>query len=160
MGRNRQGSGNGQVFGIGGVIPVGKVGNEIERGFAQFLSIVQAIQCSGNLVKPRITVCAALLQVVFAPIPHQPFSRFDKSWRTDGIARIGPQLGAHHRPARRQRPPRPPDMKGGDVAMPNALFPPCMRGDSLDGQVQLDQAFGITCHMPIVSIRNINNSFL
>jgi len=36
----------------------------------------------------------------------------------------------------------PPDVQGGDVPVADALLPPRMGGDSLDGQIDFDKAFG------------------
>ena len=66
--------------------------------------------------------------------------------RAFGVRRIGPERGADHRPADRQRPPRPPDMERGDVTVPDGLFAPVVRGDALDGQVNFDEAFGVAAH--------------
>jgi len=59
------------------------------------------------------------------------------------VRRVGPQRSANHRPARRQWPPRPPDVQRRDVAVADGLFPPRMGGDALDGQVHFDEAFGV-----------------
>lgn len=59
------------------------------------------------------------------------------------------QRRADDRPARRHRPPCPTDVQGGDMAVPDALLPPRMGGDALDGQVDLDEALGMghACHV-------------
>ena len=60
--------------------------------------------------------------------------------RAQFVRRVGPQRRADHRPARRQRPPRPPDVQRRDVPVPDRLLAPRVRRDALDGQVDLDQA--------------------
>jgi len=69
--------------------------------------------------------------------------RFAKRRRTQRIGRIGPKGGANDRPTRREGPPRPPDVQGGDVAVPDGFFAPRVRRDALDGQVNFDEALGV-----------------
>ena len=59
------------------------------------------------------------------------------------VRRVGPERGANDRPARRQRTPRPPDVQRRNVAVPDGLLAPRVRGDALDRQVNFDEAFGI-----------------
>ena len=40
-----------------------------------------------------------------------------------GIVGVGDERGEHNRPARGQRPPRPPDVQRGDMPMPDRLLP-------------------------------------
>ena len=69
--------------------------------------------------------------------------RARKRRRTIGLRRVRPQRRANDRPARRQRPPRPPDMQRGNVPVPDGLLPPRVRRDALDGQVNFDEAAGV-----------------
>ena len=64
---------------------------------------------------------------------------------------LPPLLGIHGRwqegreqrgPARRQRPPRRPDVQRGDVAVANVLFVDRVEGDLLQGEGGLDEAAG------------------
>ena len=68
---------------------------------------------------------------------------FAECGRASRVRWVGPERGAYHRPARRQRSPRPPDVERGDVPMPDRLLPPRMGGDALDGQVNFDEALGV-----------------
>lgn len=68
---------------------------------------------------------------------------FAEGGRTVFIRRVGPEGGADHGPARRQRSPRPPDMQGGNVAVPDGFLAPRVGGDALDRQVHFDEAFGV-----------------
>ena len=76
----------------------------------------------------RASVCAAALT---------------KSRRAIFIRRVRPQRRANHRPTRRQRSPRPPDVQRGNMPMPDGFLAPRVRGDALDGQVNFDEAFGV-----------------
>ena len=71
-------------------------------------------------------------------MPHHPETSAGKAGRPGRAT--APRRSP---PARRQRPPRPPDVQRRDMPMPNRLLPPRMGGDSGDGQIDFDQAFGV-----------------
>src|SRR5205823_423667 len=71
---------------------------------------------------------------------------FAENLRAKRVCRVGPERRANHRSARRERSPRPPDMERGNVAVPDGLLPPRVRRDTLDRQINFDEAFGICCH--------------
>jgi len=64
-----------------------------------------------------------------------------KVFRALRIVRIGDQRSEHHRPARRQRSPRPPDVQRRDVPVPDRLLPSRLLGDLFQRQGNFDQAF-------------------
>ena len=68
---------------------------------------------------------------------------FAKCGRTVFVRRVRPESRANHRPTRRQRSPRPPDVKRGDVPMPDGFLAPRVRRNPLDRQVNFNEAFGV-----------------
>src|SRR5213593_3642547 len=70
--------------------------------------------------------------------------------------RIWPERHANHCPASRQRPPCPPDVQCGNVAVPDGLLPPRVRRDPADGQIDLDEALRIV-HGPASAARGLSS---
>ena len=66
-----------------------------------------------------------------------------KRRRTQPVGRIWPVRGTDFSSARRQRSPRPPDMQCADLPVPNRLFPPRIRRNKGNWQINLDQGFGV-----------------
>ena len=95
------------------------------------------------------------LAFVGGPLLHFGAGDFDKRGGAVFIRRVGPQGRADHRPTRRQRTPRPPDVQRGNMPMPDGLLAPRVRGDALDRQVNFDEAFGILGHWLKVSLKTI-----
>ena len=62
------------------------------------------------------------------------------------LNRVGPEGGTDHGPAGGQRPSRPPDVEGGDVAVADGLLPAGVGADALDGQIDFDEALGVGGH--------------
>ena len=98
---------------------------------------------SGEHVSSRLGPSTFPADHLFRKLGNQPCGIIAKLLRAKRIGRVGPERRADHRPARRQRPPRPPDVQRRDMPMPNRLLPPRMGGDSGDGQIDFDQAFGV-----------------
>ena len=70
---------------------------------------------------------------------HDPLGRrIAERLRAVRVGRVRPQRRTDHRPARRQRPSRPPDVQRRDVPMPDRLLPPRVGRDPGDGQVNLN----------------------
>src|SRR5206468_3474396 len=66
--------------------------------------------------------------------------------------------GANHGPTCRQRTPRPPDVQGGNMTVPNGFLSPRVLRDPPDWQVNFDEAFGIFPHLAWLGLR-LQDSF-
>ncbi|TSE34581.1 hypothetical protein Tfont_02610 [Tepidimonas fonticaldi] len=138
-----------QVFLDLGVVPVGEVCDEVEQRMAQFGGIVEPARIFLDGHEPRKALGARQAQVVPRPVQHGLARCLTERRRAMLVGRVWPQRRADDRPARRQRPSRPPDVQRGDVPVTDAFLAPRVGGDALDGQVDLDEAFGIghACHV-------------
>jgi len=59
------------------------------------------------------------------------------------VSRIDPERGADHSTTCGERAPSPPDVERRDVSVPDAFFATGVCADFLDGEIHLDQAFGV-----------------
>ena len=59
------------------------------------------------------------------------------------VSRIDPERGADHSTTCGERAPSPPDVERRDVSVPDAFFAAGVCADLLDGEIHLDQAFGV-----------------
>ena len=136
-----------EVFADGGIVPIGKVGDEIQQPTAQLGRFIKELWILPGLLESFAAFRAEKpLPVVMCPLQHQFPHPFSKRCRTIGISRVKPECRANYRPTRRQRTPRPPYMQRGNVPVPDGLFPPRVRRDALDRQINFDEAFGIRNH--------------
>lgn len=67
----------------------------------------------------------------FPKLCHDSESVIAELLRAKLVGRVGPQRRTDHCPARRQRPPCPPNVQRRNMPMPNALLPARMRGNPL-----------------------------
>lgn len=126
-----QGPGRLQILLFGRVVPVGKIGDEIQERFTQRqgLGEVQVGPADG------------------IPEPgHDDRGILPEPERAIFLGRVGPEGRADHRPADGQRPARPPDVQCGYVAVADGLLPAGVGADLLYGQIDLDEALGVRRH--------------
>jgi hypothetical protein len=81
-------------------------------------------------------------------------SGISKTLGANRVGRVGPERRADDRATRRQRPPRSPDVQRRDVPVPDRLLPPRVGADPLDGQIDFDQALGISRHVCSQVLKN------
>ncbi len=133
----------GEILGHGGIIPVGKVGDEIEERAAKLHGVVEQRRVGPRRAEAFAAFDAHARQpFVRRPPEHLPAHRRHELRRALCIRRVRPERRTNDRPASRQRPPRPPDVQGGNMPMANGFLPPRMRRDAPDRQVDFDEALG------------------
>ena len=66
---------------------------------------------------------------------------FSSASRSASLSGSSTSRGVEEGPARRQGPPRPPDVQRRDVPVPDVLLAPGVRRDLLQGEGHLDEAF-------------------
>jgi hypothetical protein len=89
----------------------------------------------------------AVLETFSAKSANQVRSCIAKTLGAFRVGRLEPERRADESAAGRQRPPWPPDVQRRDVPVPDRLLPPRVGADPLDGQIDLDQAIGISRHI-------------
>ena len=134
-----------QVFVDGGIVPIGEISDEIEQRTAQLLGVFEKLGSLAGLFEPRAALLAEKVPGGHGwPTAAFPLAAILRNAAGQCWVRwVRPKRGADDRPARGQRPPRPPDVQRRNVAVPNGLLAPRVRGDALDGQVNFDEAFGV-----------------
>src|SRR5260370_30947732 len=120
-----------------GVLPLDQMLDELKAAIARCVLEPPfspfPIRCVRSVINGGIRPKSLLLQQF-----HDEVSEILRALRVVGI---GDERSEHHRPARRQRPPRPPDVQRGDVPMPNRLLPSRLLGDFLQRQSDFYQSF-------------------
>ena len=123
--RLHQGAAGLQIGGIGRHVPIGEVRDELQQNAPQ-----PVVRVDGLIPPPRPPL---------VPQQHPPRVFLERR-RTVFVARVRQQQRHQHRPTRRQRPPRPPQMQRARMPMPNRLLPHRMTGNFGDWEVDLGEA--------------------
>ncbi len=124
----------GEISLVGRIVPVGKIGNEVQQGTAQFLKVIEQRRILARAVEPAPTFRRQQhLSLVRCPFLHGLPRRIEKLKRAVRIGRIGPERGEDDCAAGCQRPACPPDMQRRDVPVTDAFLAPRMGRNPLDG---------------------------
>jgi len=123
-----QGPGGREVALVGGVVPVRKVGDEVQERPPEHREV-------GEIVVGRI-------KRIPEPV-HLLRGGDDELLRAERVGRVRPERRAEHRPAGGERPARPPDVERGDVAVADGFLAPGMFGYLFYWKVDFDESFGV-----------------
>lgn len=132
-----------QVAGVGRVVPVGEVGDEVEEGEADVFEVIEVGGVLAGMLDTRQALRAGEVAVMVGPGLHLVAGEGAEGRRAERVGGVGPERGADDGATGGEGAARPPDVKGGDVAVADALLAAGMGRDAADGQVYLDQAFGV-----------------
>jgi ribonuclease Z len=123
------------------------VSARLASGYSFFVELSQlaksAMKSSRGAKLQRVIEIPGLQAHRVPELLHDLGCRRSELLRAERVSRIDPERGTDHSPARSKRASRPPDVKRRDVSVPNALLAAGVCADLLDGEIHLDQAFGV-----------------